>query len=139
MTINNITAMSGYLNETGRLDMKLTHPKHLAADAYGHAFTQAGGFTGGVGAGVLNLEEITGAGVVTGAGTFEQAMLQALDQVSAQDQFASNLAQLAITEPDTVDIHDVTIAQAKASMSLDIARNVMSRLVQGWKDIINTR
>jgi flagellar hook-basal body complex protein FliE len=66
-------------------------------------------------------------------------MLQALDQVSASDQFAGNLAQRAITEPDSVDIHDVTIAQAKASMSLDITRNVLSRLVQGWRDIINTR
>jgi flagellar hook-basal body complex protein FliE len=134
MTVYNASMVSG-----DQVAMKLTHPKHLNADAYGHAFTQPGGFTGAVGAGVLNLEKITGAGAVTGAGTFEQAMLQALDQVSASDQFASDLAQLAITEPDTVDIHDVTIAQAKASMSLEITRNVMSRLVQGWKDIINTR
>ncbi|MDR3247381.1 MAG: flagellar hook-basal body complex protein FliE [Treponema sp.] len=139
MTINSVSTMSGYLNESGRLDMKLTHPKHLAADVYGHAFTQSGGFIGPVGEGVLNLEKITGAGAVTRAGTFEEAMLQALDKVSAADQFAGSLAQKAITEPGSIDIHDVTIAEAKASMSLDITRNILSRLVQGWRDIINTR
>ena len=35
--------------------------------------------------------------------------------------------------------HCATIAQAKAGMSLNIARTVLSRVVQGWKDIINTR
>jgi flagellar hook-basal body complex protein FliE len=115
--------------------MKAAHPKHLQADSY----TKAGGFTGPAGQGVLGLEKITGAGAVTRAGTFEEAMLLALDQVSASDKFAETLAQRAITEPDTVDIHDLTIAQAKAGMSMDITRNILSRLVQGWRDIINTR
>jgi flagellar hook-basal body complex protein FliE len=118
-----------------QVTMKLTHPRHLPADAY----TRPGGFTGPVGQSILSLEKITGAGTVTRAGSFEEAMLQALDQVSATDNFAGSLAQRAITEPDTVDIHDVTIAQAKASMSLEITRNILSRLVQGWRDIINTR
>jgi flagellar hook-basal body complex protein FliE len=119
----------------GSLRMKTMHPKHLQADSY----TRAGGFTGPVGQSALNLEKITGAGAVTRAGTFEEAMLLALDKVSAADKFAGDLAQRAITEPDTVDIHDLTIAQAKAGMSLDITRNILSRLVQGWRDIINTR
>jgi flagellar hook-basal body complex protein FliE len=119
----------------GALRMRTTHPKHLQADS----FTRAGGFTGPVGQGVLDLEKITGAGAVSRAGTFEEAMLVALDQVSVADKFAESLAQRAITEPDTVDIHDLTIAQAKAGMSLDITRNILSRLVQGWRDIINTR
>ncbi|MDR0669124.1 MAG: flagellar hook-basal body complex protein FliE [Treponema sp.] len=135
MTMTSID--SGYLaaQQTGYLDMKLTHAKHLTADA----FTRAGGFTGQVGESVIGLEEITGAGAVTRAGTFEQAMLEALDQVSVMDVFASELAQKAITEPESVDVHDITIAQAKAGMALDISRNILSRLVQGWKDIINTR
>lgn len=119
----------------GSLPMRTTHPKHLQADTY----TRAGGFTGPAGQGILNVEKITGAGAVTRAGTFEEAMLLALDEVSAADKFAGDLAQRAITEPDTVDIHDLTIAQAKAGMSLDITRNILSRLVQGWRDIINTR
>jgi flagellar hook-basal body complex protein FliE len=38
-----------------------------------------------------------------------------------------------------MDPQDITIAQAKAGMSLNIARNILNRVVQGWKDVINTR
>jgi flagellar hook-basal body complex protein FliE len=38
-----------------------------------------------------------------------------------------------------VDVHDITTAQAKAALSLNIARNVLNRVVQGWRDLINTR
>jgi flagellar hook-basal body complex protein FliE len=113
-----------------RVSMKLTHPKHMGADP---------AYYSGIGKQVLDLEKATGAGMITRAGTFEEAMLNALDRVSGDQQFASDLNQRAITEPDSVDIHDLTIAQAKASMSLDITRNILSRLVQGWRDIINTR
>jgi flagellar hook-basal body complex protein FliE len=65
-------------------------------------------------------------------------MLQALDKVSGQQQYASALSQQAIVDP-TVDIHTITIAQAEASMSLNAARNILSRLVQGWRDLINAR
>jgi flagellar hook-basal body complex protein FliE len=45
----------------------------------------------------------------------------------------------AIINPGSVDIHDITIAQAEASMALGITRNILSRLVQSWRDLINTR
>jgi flagellar hook-basal body complex protein FliE len=88
---------------------------------------------------VTELKEKTGADMVVRSGTFEKAMLQALDRVSGDQQLAGDLARRAITDPDSVDIHDITIAQAKANMSLGIARNVLNRLVQGWRDLINTR
>jgi flagellar hook-basal body complex protein FliE len=88
---------------------------------------------------VLALEKKIDAGHVTRAGTFEQAMLQALDKVSGADQFTKQLEKEAIINPESVDIHDITIAQAEASMALNITRNVLSRMVQGWRDLINTR
>ena len=66
-------------------------------------------------------------------------MLQALDKVSGAQLFASHLERESIINPDSIDVHEITIAQAKANMSLGIARNVLSRLVQGWRDLINTR
>jgi flagellar hook-basal body complex protein FliE len=66
-------------------------------------------------------------------------MLKALDKVSGYQQIAGNLAQKAVTDPGSVDIHDITIAQAEAAMSLNITRNMLNRIVQGWRDIINTR
>ena len=88
---------------------------------------------------MLLLRDTIGAKGVTGAGNFEDALLQALDKVSGSQLNASDLQKEAIINPDSVDIHDITIAQAEADMALGIARNVLSRLVQGWRDLINTR
>jgi len=66
-------------------------------------------------------------------------MLQALDSVNADQNESTDLMQTMITDPQSVDPHDVTIAMAKANLSLNIARTVLSRVVQDWKEIINTR
>ena len=93
----------------------------------------------GSGKNILALEKKIGAEGITRAGTFETAMLQALDKVSGADRLAGQLSQEAIINPDAVDVHDVTIAQAEANMSLGITRIILSRMVQGWRDLINTR
>jgi len=93
----------------------------------------------GSGANILHLERTIGADSVTGAGTFQHAMLQALDRVSASQHGAARIQQEALINPHLVDTHDVTIAQAQADMSLGIAINVLNRMVQGWRDLINTR
>ena len=93
----------------------------------------------GNGNNVLLLRNAIGANGVTGAGTFEDALLKALDKVSGSQLNASDLQKEAIINPDSVDIHDITIAHAEANMALGITRNVLSRLVQGWRDLINTR
>jgi flagellar hook-basal body complex protein FliE len=110
--------------------MNLTHPKHMVPPDSPYT---------GSGTNILALEKKIGAEGVTRAGTFEQAMLQALDKVSGAQQRAGALAQEAIINPDSVDVQDITIAQAQAQMSLNIAHTVLNRLVQGWKEIINLR
>ena len=112
------------------LDLKVTHGKHMASQ--NEDFLAEGSK-------IMQLSNKIGAGAVTRSGTFEEAMLGALDKVSAYQQFASNLHQAAIVDPDSVDVHDVTIAQAEASMALNITRNVLTRLVQSWRDLINVR
>jgi flagellar hook-basal body complex protein FliE len=88
---------------------------------------------------IADLGSKIGAEAAVRSGSFDEAMLQALDKVSAQEQFSNDLIQAAIVDPDSVDIHDITIAQAKAAMSLNITRTILNRLVQGWRDLINTR
>ncbi|MDR0290211.1 MAG: flagellar hook-basal body complex protein FliE [Treponema sp.] len=112
------------------ISMVRTDPKHMGPFNSPYA---------GSGANILKLRDAAGAEGITRAGTFEDAMLQALDKVSGRQQYASSLQQEAIVNPGAVDVHDVTIAQAEASMSLGITRNVLSRLVQGWRDLINMR
>jgi flagellar hook-basal body complex protein FliE len=91
------------------------------------------------GAAVIELENKIGAEAALRAGTFEDAMLKAIDQVSAYQQAPGALMEKAITEPGTVDIHDITIAEAKANLSLNITRTILDRIVRGWRDLINTR
>ncbi|MDR2964971.1 MAG: flagellar hook-basal body complex protein FliE [Treponema sp.] len=110
--------------------MKLTNPKHMTMPDSPYF---------GSGAKALHLQKTVGAEGITGAGTFEQSMLQALDKVSGAHKNASEKEQQAIINPDSIDPHDVSMAQAQADMALGITRNILSRLVQSWRDLINTR
>jgi len=131
MTIfNNEAFISAAAAKNYATEMIRTHPKHVLPPDSPYF---------GSGNKVIALEKKISAEHVTGAGTFEHAMLQALDKVSGVQQHVSELEKEAIINPDSVDIHDITIAQAEASMALNITRNVLNRLVQGWRDIINTR
>jgi flagellar hook-basal body complex protein FliE len=120
-----------------RVPMAVTNPKHLVpADG---PYVVGGNLARGRGAVISELGAMIGSDAAVRSGSFEDAMLRALDSISAEQQFSADLVQRAITDPESMDPQDITIAQAKAGMSLNIARNILSRVVQGWKDIINTR
>jgi flagellar hook-basal body complex protein FliE len=121
-----------------KVSMKITHPKHMVPK--NGPYTVGGGaVVAGRGGAVSELGNKTGAESALRSGAFEDVMLRALDAVSAEKQAADNLIQQAIVDPESVDSHDITIAQAKANMSLNITRTILNRIVQGWRDIINTR
>ncbi|MDR3172013.1 MAG: flagellar hook-basal body complex protein FliE [Treponema sp.] len=124
-----MTVFRPELVPASQVPLRVTNPKHFASAA---AVNPAGQT-------LSELGNKVGAEAALRSGTFEDVMLQALDKVSAQQHTANNLIQAAITEPGSVDVHDITIAQANASLSLNITRTVLSRLVQSWKDLINTR
>lgn len=113
-----------------KIAMMITNPRHLApkagkVEASGEALSVLGGKVGSE--------------AVLRTGSFEDAMLKALDGVSADQNTSSELMMAAVTDPDSVDAHDVTTAMAKANLSLNIARTVLDRIVRGWKEVINTR
>jgi flagellar hook-basal body complex protein FliE len=113
-----------------KVPMAVTHPRHFVpGDRH---FTSSG-------AAVIELENKIGAEAVLRAGGFEDAMLKALDQVSGYQQEPGALMTKAIIEPNSVDVQDITIAEAKANLSLNIPRTILDRIVRGWKDLINTR
>jgi flagellar hook-basal body complex protein FliE len=70
---------------------------------------------------------------------FGSAMLKALDGVNADQAKSNNLIEQAVVAPDTVDAHTLTTAMAEASLSLNLAKTLMSRVVTAWKDVINSR
>ena len=112
------------------LPLKTTHSKHLTSESADFL---------GEGSKITKTGEKIGADAVIRSGTFSEAMLGALDKVSSYQQFASNINQEALVNPDSVNAEDVSLAMAQASMSLNITRNVLSRVVQSWRDLINTR
>ena len=72
-------------------------------------------------------------------GSFGSLFLQALGQVNAQQLRAQDLSQALITDPESVDIHDVTIALAEANLSLSMAKAVIDRAIRAYREIVNIR
>lgn len=71
--------------------------------------------------------------------SFGNAMLKALDSVNADQQKSNDLVEQMLVDPDSVDAHEITIGMAEASLSLNLAKTLLSRVVTAWKDVINTR
>jgi flagellar hook-basal body complex protein FliE len=70
---------------------------------------------------------------------FEDYLLNAMNSMNGQQVDVNNLEQKVLTDPDSVDPQDVTIAMAKARMSLNLAQTVIDRIVTGWNEITTTR
>lgn len=71
--------------------------------------------------------------------SFEQTLLGAFDSMNAKQIKSEDIAQQLIVDPDSVDVHDVTIAMAEANLSLKIAQTVIDRVIKDWNEITTTR
>ena len=96
-------------------------------------------FYNATGSGIASMGKTIGADGVIKDGLFSETMLKALDKASSYQKYSDNLYEQAILAPDSVNIEDITMAEARANMSLNIARTILNRVVQAWKDVINTR
>lgn len=72
-------------------------------------------------------------------GLFETYLLDAVSKMNDQQVEVSALQKQIVTDPDSVDIHDVTIAMAKAQSSLSLAKTVIDRIVTGWTELSQNR
>ncbi len=72
-------------------------------------------------------------------GTFESYLVNAVSAINNQQLDVGRVQEKLITDPDSVDIHDVTTAMAKAQMSLSLAQTVIDRLVTGWNELSTNR
>ena len=66
-------------------------------------------------------------------------MVEAVDYVNNKQMASAANVEKLITDPDSVDVHDVTIAMAEANMSLSLAQTVISRMINSWNEITTTR
>ncbi len=72
-------------------------------------------------------------------GEFGNLLLDSLNTVNEQQQTADALAVQAVINPESVDTHDVSIAAAKAQLSLSITKSVVDRVIQAYREIQNVR
>ncbi len=106
----------------GSLELNRTNPAHLGTKALGVMES-------------FSSEKKTS----VSENSFESYLLDALEKINGQQTDVDKLGEKLITDPDSVDIHDVTIAMAKAQMSLSLAQTVVDRVITGWTNLSQTR
>ncbi len=110
MTFLDATQVTGHMVELARTD-----PRHISGGVAGQ-----------------NPDAVSGQ-------SFGSLLLDSLNSVNAMQQTSEALSVQAVVDPESVNTHDVTIAAAKASMSLSITKNVVDRVIQAYREIQNLR
>jgi flagellar hook-basal body complex protein FliE len=70
---------------------------------------------------------------------FADAFTRALNIVNDKQIESMELSEKMILEPDSVNIHDMTIAIAEANLSLSMTKAIFDGAIRAYKEIINTR
>ena len=70
---------------------------------------------------------------------FGRLLTDALEGVNELQMRTRTLAQKMITDPDSVDIHDLTIAMAEANLSLSMSKALADRAIRAYREIISVR
>lgn len=72
-------------------------------------------------------------------GDFGELLLRAMNGVNALQIESDRLSTQMITDPDSVEAHDVTIAMSKANLAVSMTKSVVDRALQAYSNIINMR
>lgn len=115
--------------EFGQLQMTRTNPAHTGVSK----------LTDIAGAPLNDIPSSAENGIEETRRSFEDYLLEAMSSMNKQQLDVSKMSEQLITDPDSLDIHDVTIAMSKARMSLNLAQTVIDRMVTGWNEISTTR
>jgi len=83
--------------------------------------------------------EKKGLNMEKGHENFRDLLSLAIGKVSDGQLRAESLFRRMITNPDEVEPHDVTIAMAQASMSLNLTKTILDRAVKAYNDITTMR
>ncbi len=70
---------------------------------------------------------------------FGKLLFETLGSVNNLQQTSLQAAEALITNPDSVDVHDVTIAMAEANLALSMTKAVLDRAITAYREIINIR
>lgn len=135
--------------EFGTLQMTRTNPAHFgtaplslsapAGSSRKPVLDSRGFYSGSLNSVSGNQAGVSNSAANSAPSKSSNAFIDALNALNQQQIAVSEVQQKLITEPDSVDIHDVTTAMAKAQMSLSVAQTVIDRLVSGWSELSTVR
>ncbi len=77
--------------------------------------------------------------VDAGSRKFSDLITDALDRGSASQLRANELFEKVMTQPDEVEVHEVTTAMAQAEMSIRLVKAVVDRAIKAYNDITAMR
>jgi flagellar hook-basal body complex protein FliE len=70
---------------------------------------------------------------------FGKLFFDAMNNVNDLQHTTMDLTEVMLTDPDSVDIHDVTVAIAEANLALSMTKAIMDRAIRAYQEVINTR
>ncbi|HUI71187.1 MAG TPA: flagellar hook-basal body complex protein FliE [Spirochaetia bacterium] len=71
--------------------------------------------------------------------SFGDLLMGALGSVNDSQLKSMDLTQQMVTNPDSVNVHDVTIALAEANLALSMTKAIVDRALTAYREIINVR
>ena len=74
-----------------------------------------------------------------GSSSFGALLMDSMNEVNQKQVDYATLSQKAVIDPSSVDPHDITMAGAAANLSLNIAKNVLDRVIRAYRDITSLR
>jgi flagellar hook-basal body complex protein FliE len=91
-----------------------------------------------------NPAHIAGAGEAAPAdkgveGNFGALLMNALGGVNDSQLKAMDLSKAMVTDPNSVNVEDVTIALADANLAISMTKAVVDRALAAYREIINVR
>ena len=73
------------------------------------------------------------------ASSFSNMVIDALNGVNSLAQESTQLTEQYIINPDSLDVHDVTIAMGKANLAISMTKSVVDNAIKAYREIINIR
>lgn len=110
--------------------MKLLNSAEVAGSRISLQVTKPGHMNG-----TLNLTENQG----PESSGFGNLVTKAINGANDLVQESTALTQQYIIDPESVDVHDVTIAMSEANLAISMTKSVVDNALKAYREIINIR
>jgi len=112
-----------------RVELTRSDPRHLSGSA---ASTLRAGFPAAA--------AVTAPGAApTSESEFGKLFFSALNQVNDLQNRSMAMSEAMITDPDSVDVHDITIALAEANLALSMTKAIVDRAIRAYRELLSVR